>query len=110
MRVRTAAEVEPRRPRGSSSVDESEEELDGHLARAGAALGAGGLALAFPLGLPRGRFTGASCAVGSGGSTDGARVSATGGGGSSSALVDASSAFSGASIGSRITFIYLMIF
>ena len=103
----------PRGRRGSLSEDESEEELGGRLTialrrgeatRTGAFFGAGALGAALPFGLPRGRFTGTSCA-GSGSSTDG-----TGGAGSSSALVDASSAFSGASIGSRFTSIYLMIF
>ena len=112
MRCRTAAEA-PRGLRGSSSEDESEEELGGRLedalrrgeaTRTGAFFGAGALGAALPFGLPRGRFTGTSCA-GSGSSTD-----CAGGAGSSSALVDASSAFSGASIGSRFTSIYLMIF
>ena len=108
MRCRTAAEA-PRGRRGSSSVEESEEELGGRLedalrrgeaTRTGAFFGAGALGAALPFGLPRGRFTGTSCA-GSGSSTD-----CAGGAGSSSALVDASSAFSGASIGSRLTCIY----
>ena len=112
IRCRTAAEA-PRGRCGSSSEDESEEELGGRLedtlrrgetTRTGAFFGAGTLAAALPFGLPRGRFTGTSC-VGSGSSTD-----CAGGAGSSSALVDASSAFSGASIGSRFTSIYLMIF
>ena len=110
MRCRTAAEA-PRGRCGSSSEDESEEELGGRLedalrrgetTRTGAFFGAGALGAALPFGLPRGRFTGASCATGSGGSIDGARANAAGGGGSS-AVVEASSAFSGASIGSRFT-------
>ena len=120
MRCRTAAEA-PRGRCGSSSEDESEEELGGRLTialrrgeatRTGAFFGAGTLAAALPFGLPRGRFTGTSDSAGAspaGASTDCARASAAGGGGSS-AVVEASSAFSGDSIGSRITSIYLMIF
>ena len=68
MRCRTAAEA-PRGRRGSSSVEESEEELGGRLedalrrgetTRTGAFFGAGALGAALPFGLPRGRFTGAS--------------------------------------------------
>ena len=115
MRFRTAAEVEPRRPRGSSSVDESEEELGGRLARADAAfLGQGALGAALPLGRPRGRFTGTFCSGSGcvslfGGSTDGVGANGADGGGSSasdfssSALVFSVRAF----IGSRITSICL---
>ena len=116
MRVRTAAEA--RACCGSSSVEESEEELGGRLedafrrgetTRTGAFFGAGALGAALPFGLPRGRFTGASCATGSGGSIDGARASAAGGGGSS-AFVGAISSPVFSEIGSRLTSIYLIIF
>ena len=103
IRCRTAAEVEPRGRRGSLSEDESEEELGRRFTlRAGTFFGAtvpraegaatvsrakgatGVLGAALPLGLPRGRFTGTSCAG----------VSLFGfSAGASSALVDASSAF-----------------
>ena len=77
IRCRTAAEA-PRGGalrrgeaalRGSSSEEESEEELGGRLedalrrgeaTRTGAFFGAGTLGAALPFGLPRGRFTGAS--------------------------------------------------
>ena len=113
IRCCTAAEA-PRARRGSSSEDESEEELGGRLedtfrrgetTRTGAFFGAGTLAAALPFGLPRGRFTGTSDSADAspaGASTDCARTNASGGGGSS-AVVEASSAFSGASIGSRFT-------
>ena len=117
MRCCTAAEA-PRGRRGSSSVEESEEELGRRLENAfrcgeitctDAFFGAGVLGAALPLGRPRGRFTGASGSVPPfvKGSIDGARANGAGDGGSF-VKVGASSAFvfSGASIGSRITSIY----
>ena len=47
-------------------MDESEEELGGRFAlRGGGAFFGAGFGFALPLGLPRGRFTGTSCASGS---------------------------------------------
>ena len=117
MRVRTAAEVDPRGRRGSSSVEESEGELGGRLARAAAFFGAGALGAALPLGRPRGRFTGASVKAGSGvsligGSTEGARVNGAGasvtrseaaGGGLSASWALAGASWSSVCIGSRTT-------
>ena len=106
-------------------MDESEEELGGRFAlRAGGDLFGAGFGFPLPLGLPRGRFTGTSCASGSdlcslfGGSTVGAGVDGTransAGSGGSSAPDCASSApvFSGRAVstGSRLTSIYLFFF